>query len=60
MMKQKLLFMMSHRLLGATLWKFIYSPALRVGVIYSNDEVFDMYTIDIHLLMLDVRIIKYN
>ncbi len=67
MMKEKLLFMMSHRLLGATLWKFIYNPGLRVGVSYrrgysqySNEEMFDMYTIDIHLLMIDIKIIKYN
>ena len=60
MMKPKLLFMMSHRLLGATLWKFIYNPALRLGVSYSSDEVFEMYTIDIHLLMIDIKIIKYN
>tara|TARA_R110001592_G_C12878243_1_gene724468 strand:- start:260 stop:439 length:180 start_codon:yes stop_codon:yes gene_type:complete len=59
-MKTKLLFLMSHRLLGATLWKFIYNPAFRLGIKYSFDEMFDMYTIEIHLLMIDIKVIVYK
>ena len=52
--------MLSHRLLGATLWKFIYNPAFRLGIKYSFDEMFDMYTIEIHLLMIDIKVIVYK